>query len=558
MAPSVRTPKRRRGTAAAVTSADLLATRGPERRRWFAALRTVAGLTLLSRVLGMLRDVATASLFGLGGVMDAFVVAFRIPNALRRFFGEGALAASFLPVFSRQYHQSGPRAAWTLASTLLVLLASGLTLLVLAGLGVCYVLWQVAGGHPQTSLLLGLTATLLPFMIFVCLAAQLSAMLQTLDRFTLPALAPALMNLCWLVTVVLIAPAVATEPPAQAYVLAAGLVVAMALQVVLQYRGLNRLGFRFQPAWHASRDALRSIVRDLAPMVLGLAAVQINALADSVVAWLLARPEGGGATFELFGMRIAYPMQSGAAAGLYFAERLYQFPLGVFGVALGTVIYPLLTRHAAEGRFEALRHDLVRGLQLVLAIGIPAGVGLAALAAPAVDAIFQHGQFTAEHAARAARVVAGYAVGVWAYCALLVLVRAFYATGHRRAPVRVGAAAVLFNFALGMALIWPLAEAGLALATAASATLQVALLARRLPEVIGSLPWRTLADTFVRSTLGSAAMLVVVMVAPAWLPVGETFSLRLERLAVLLVLGVVSYAAVGYALGLRKVLSIAA
>ncbi|MBI3465106.1 MAG: polysaccharide biosynthesis protein, partial [Planctomycetes bacterium] len=371
------------------------------------------------------------------------------------------------------------------------------------------------------------------------------------------ATAPVVLNVCWLLAIGLLAPLTSSDPRTQVFLLAGSIVVSGAVQWGMQWAALRRYGFRFTLdwlAWRASRDALVTMGRDMAPMLLGLAIVQINGLVDGLMALLLAQPRGGPASFAIFGHAIPYPMQSGAASALYLGERLYQFPLGVFGVALGTVIYPLLARHAAGGQRAAFREDLVSGLKLVLVIGFPAGVGLVVLAGPIADGLFRYGNVTADHAARAARIVAGYGIGVWAYCAMQVLVRAYYALGDRRTPVRVGMAALGLNLALNCTLIWPFAEAGLAVATAISATVQVIALFWLLQRHIVTLAWHALADTTWRVLLATAAMACTVLAILACLPASQTVAGRLAHLAIATIVGLVGYAVCATSLGLLKLL----
>lgn len=463
--------------------------------------------TLVSRVLGMARDIATASLFGLasGGVMDAFVVAIRVPNLFRRLFAEGALAASFLPVFT-DVLETDRRRAWQLASVTMTWLAVFLTVLLLLAEVVCGLIWFIWGDIAGMGLLLGLTAAMLPYMVWICLAAQVAAMLHALSHFAASALAPALLNICWLVAVLAIAPHFAPDQHAQAYVLAAAVVTAGVLQWGVQFSVLRAKGFRFDYNWAAGRDSLFKIIYAMGPMVLGLAVTQVNTLLDSLIAWGLAAAPDGPQQIAWLGGAVAYPMRQGAAAAVYYGERMYQFPLGVLGVAVATAIFPLLSRHAARGDRRRLGGDLTLGIRLVLLLGIPAGVGLIVLARPLAELLFEHGRFTADDTDRTARMIACYAVGVWAYCALPVIVRGYYALGDRLTPVRVGLAAVVLNLSLNLSLIWPLAENGLALATAISASAQVLILVAIFSRYKGPLGWAAIKITLLRTLLVTLLM----------------------------------------------------
>ena len=378
-----------------------------------------AGITSLgtfaSRVLGMVRDMATAALLGMSGspVMDAFVVAFRIPNLFRRLFGEGALTASYVPVLAARL-EKGRAGAWQLVSVGLVWLSVILAGVVLVAEGVCVLIYAVWGASPGMPLLVGLTALMMPYMLFVCLAAQVAATLQCLAHFAIPALAPTLLNICWLAAVWGIAPWFAPDQEAQAAVLAGSILVAGVLQLAVQWPKLRTFGFRFDYNWPAARDSLRDIATAMGPMVLGLAITQINTLMDSLIAWSLSAPPDGPQEIAWLG-GVRYPMQQGAASSIYYGERLYEFPLAIVGIAVATAIFPLLSRHAARGDHRMLGADLTLGLRLVLFFGVPASLGLILLAEPLARLLFQRGEFTPADTVRTARMIACYAGGVWAY-----------------------------------------------------------------------------------------------------------------------------------------------
>ena len=492
--------------------------------------------TLASRVLGLVRDMATAALLGLGedGVMDAFVVAFRVPNLLRRIFGEGALAASFLPVFTDQMDRD-PRRAWQLVSVLFTWLAIVLTACTLVGEAICGLLWW-SGEHGPAAPLVGLTAALLPYLIFICLAAQASAALQALSEFRWPAVAPSLLNVCWLAAVWGVAPRFAPDKLAQAYVIAAAILVSGVLQLGVQLPALARLGFRFDYDWAAARAAFWQVGRAMLPITLGMAVTQLNTLLDSLVAWGLSAERGSAQTLAWLGHSVSYPMQTGAAAAIYYGERFYQFPVGILGLAIATVIYPLLARHAARGAQAQIGADLTLGLRLVWFTALPAGVGIMLVAHPLARLLFERGQFTSDDAARAARMIACYATGVWAYCAIPVLVRGYYAIGNRTTPARIGVIAVGLNLTLNLTLIWPLAERGLAISTAIAAGVQVVLLATTFSRTASPLAWNELIATLVKGSCCTAVMATVV-VALGYLVVVESASRTWAAVDLALVIG---------------------
>ncbi len=486
-----------------------------EQLRLISGSRVTALGTLASRVLGMLRDAATAALFGIsgGGVMDAFVLAFRIPNILRRLFGEGALAVSYLPVLSAAL-QRDRRDGWRLASVILLRLAVVLLTLVVLGEVALGAIGFFAGDSVEIRLFVSLAAIMLPYTLFICMAAQASATLHALGRFALPALVPTILNVSWLLAVLLLAPYWSPDKAGQAHVVAVSVLVAGAIQFAIQVPALRQAGFRFdyQPA--AVHNEFWNVVRAMGPMVLGLMVTQLNTLIDSLIAWAFAAPDAAHSAIAWLG-HVPYPMEQGAVAALYYGERLYQFPLGMLGIAVATAIFPLLSRHAARKDHQSLSEDLTLGLRLVLFLGIPAGVGLVLLAEPLARLIYERREFTSADTVRTARVIAAYSIGVWAYCAVPVLVRGFYALGDRLTPVRVGAAVVAANFVLNLILIWPMAESGLAVATSIGASLQAVVLAAIFSKKNVPLDWPSLRTTIVR-TLAATAAMAAAYAATAW------------------------------------------
>jgi putative peptidoglycan lipid II flippase len=499
--------------------------------------------TLLSRVLGMVRDMATASLLGLagGGVMDAFSVAYRLPNLFRRLFGEGALTASYLPVLAADL-ETDRRKAWQLSSVLLAWLAALLLVLTLVGELLLAAAWLVWGGEPATALLIGLSAAMLPYMLLICLAAQLSTTLHALRHFAVPALTPTVLNVCWLAAAWLVAPRLSDDRETQAYVLAASIVLAGVLQVLFQVPTLRRLGFRFDYNPPAARDGLRRIALAMLPMLAGLAVTQVNTLADSLIAWGLAASPEGSAEIAWLGGTMAYPLRQGAAAAVYYGERFYQFPLGVLGMAVAAAIFPLLSRHAARGDLRRLGSDLTLGLRLVVCLGVPAGAGLALLAEPIVRLVLEHGRFTPDDTVRTARMIACYAAGVPAFCALPVVVRGFYAVGDAATPARLAGAVVALNLALNLVLIWtPLGEAGLAVATAVSSTLQVAVLLALFSRRRGTIAWRPLGMAAARAAAATVVMLAAGVAALWALPAEPNLAREAARVVVPMILAAGAY-----------------
>ena len=466
-------------------------------------MRATTLWTMVSRVLGLFRDMALAPLLGLAGVADALVIAISIPNLFRQLFGEGALTATFLPLLSRRL-ETDRASAWRLASVVLTWVAVGLSALVVLAELVIGVAWLIIGNDHPRVLLLGLSAVTFPYMVLICLAAQINAVLNALGRFGVGAAMPALMNLV-LIAAALSAPWMTSNQVAQAHIITGSVLVGGLVQLGALWPALRALGFRYdyQPAEH--RAELKTIFITMLPLVFGLAVTQINVLMDRLIAFGFSAPTNDSQGIRWLG-GIAYPMQPGAAAAIYYGERLYQLPIGILGVAVATVIFPRLAQHAARGAGEQLRTDLTLGVRLVMFLALPATVGLVLLAGPLSTLLFQRGLFTSDDAARTARLIACFGLGVWAYCAIPTLVRGYYALGRHGMAVRIALVTMGINLALDLTLIWPLAEAGLAVATVISAAVQVVVLAIGLHRLGSPLMFRQLAGTLARSGLATAVM----------------------------------------------------
>jgi putative peptidoglycan lipid II flippase len=509
--------------------------------------------TQASRILGLFRDMATSSLLGLvgKGVADAFLFAFRIPNLFRQLFGEGALTASYLPVLTVQLEHD-PRVARQLASVVVALLTVLLAAIVAAGELLLGLIWLIWGDVPGMQLLLGLSAVMLPYLLFICVAAQLTTMLYASQHFTVPALAPSLSNIIWLIAAWIGAWWYTGDKVAQAYLLAVAVLLAGIAQVAVQLPTLRRLGYHFDYNWPAARKGVRQIVGNMAPMLLGLAVTQINCFIDSLIAWGLAAVPDGPQTISWLGHVAHYPLQQGAVAALYYGDRLCEYPLGIVGMPVAVAIFPLLSRHAARGDHRRLGADMTLGLRLVLCLSIPAGVGLILLSHPITRLLFERGEFVPDDTVRVARVVAFYAAGVWAYCAAPVIVRGFYALNDYVAPIRIAAWMVGLNLALNLTLIWWMAEGGLALSTTLAAAVQVLALMAIFSRRQAPLGWSQLAATSLRTILASGAMAGVVLFALPHMPTDRRLLSQAICVGVPVILGAAAYCGAYLLLGGRE------
>ena len=491
-----------------------------------SGLRTVSILTFVSRVFGLVRDVGMAAAFGNGPLMDAFSVAFRFPNLARGMFGEGALTAAFLPAFLHERAHHGEEAGWRLASGVIAVLTIGLAAAVATAEVVLIAIWLRCDPASDLRLLVGLTAVLLPYLVLVCVVAQLSAVMYGLNHFMWPSLEPVLMNVVWIASLWWIVPRLAS-PTARIYAVALAIVASGLFQLVAPLPTMRQLGFRYTADWRMAQSRLIELGKAVFAVTVGLSVTQLNTLLDSLIAWAFSRPDAAAETISWLPGALGYPLESGTASALYFGQRVYQFPLGVFGVALGTVLFPVLSRHAAENRLDKLRDDLLRGLKLVLFISVPASAGLVVLARPVTILLFEHGSFNAEAVRQTAGMVRMFGCAVWAYCGILIVHRGFYAVGDRRSPLVVSFVAMVVNLSLDVILMWPLGGPGLALATAISSALQFGLVAWLFQERVGRLDWRDLWRSTLQTCAATAAMSITCLVVAWQLPAGHTWGQRI-------------------------------
>ena len=503
----------------------------------------VSALTTASRVTGLARDAVLAALFGAGLLLDAFFVAFLVPNLFRRLFGEGALTAAFLPRYRRLLDED-PAAAGRYAVAVLREAAAWLVgAVVLAEAALLAALGLGVGGE-KARLGLTLTATMLPYAPLVCGTALLGAIGQARERFGPAAAAPVLLNLGMIAAAA--AAAMATgSGPARVRLVAASVVVLGIVQLLWVRAGVGRVSG--PPGGVTPASALTATRRAMLPMVLGLGVFQVNTLLDGLLAFTLSAPaDTPDATLRVLGQETAYPIRTGGVTTLTLAQRLYQFPLGVFGIAIATAIFPRLSAAATDS--AAFARTLKRGLWLSLGIGLPATFGLLAVRLPLSRVVFERGAFDGADAAAVARVLAGYASAVWAYMLMHLWTRAFYARDDATTPLKVAVAAVFFNLALNLTLVWPLGAAGMAWATAASATAQTLALAwilrRRgwLPaEADAGLPARLPAAILA----GTVAMALVLGALNLASPAADLVTTGVvAQLVLLVIVGAAVYATV--------------
>ncbi|KFF50296.1 membrane protein [Gammaproteobacteria bacterium MFB021] len=420
----------------------------------------VSVMTLLSRVLGLVRDVVIATLLGAGSGADAFFVAFKIPNFMRRLFAEGAFNQAFVPVLS-EYATQRTRAEVrelldAVSGSLSVVLAL-ITALAIAAAP--WLVWLFAPGFKADPGKLALTAEMLrltfPYLLLISLTAFAGSVLNTWERFAIPAFTPVLLNLCLIGAALWLTPWM--RDPALG--LAWGVLIAGAAQLLFQLPFLFRLGLMPRPRLGFRHPGVRRILRLMTPALFGVSVSQINLLLDTVLASFLV---------------------SGSVSWLYYSDRLVELPLGVFGIAIATVILPALSKRHAEQSREHFARMLDWALRMVLLIGLPAALALVLLAEPLLVSLFHYGAMTDHDVVMAARSLRAYALGLLAFMLIKVLAPGYFARQDTKTPVKIGIVAMVANMVMNLALIVPLAHAGLALATALSAFLNAGLLGRGL------------------------------------------------------------------------------
>ncbi|MDY6816642.1 MAG: murein biosynthesis integral membrane protein MurJ [Pseudomonadota bacterium] len=420
----------------------------------------VGMMTMLSRVLGLVRDMVIARYFGAGAGADAFFVAFKIPNFLRRLFAEGAFSQAFVPVLSSyRENQSLPdvrRLVNAVAGSLgLVLL--GVTLVAMLGSPVLTALF--APGFLDEDVKFALTSDMLritfPYLLLISLTAFAGGILNSYDRFAVPAFTPVLLNLAMIGAAIWLSP-VMSEP---VMALAWGVFIAGALQLFFQLPFLMQLGLMPRPKVDYRHEGVRRILKLMAPALFGVSVSQINLLLDTVLASFL---------------------QTGSVSWLYYSDRLSELPLGVFGIAIATVILPSLSRKHAAASTDQFAATLDWAVRAVLLIGLPAALALALLAEPLIATLFHYGEVTDRDVLMSAQSLRAYSAGLLAFMLIKVLAPGFFAREDTATPVKIGVIAMVANMAFNLALIVPLAHAGLALATSLSAWLNGFLLWRGL------------------------------------------------------------------------------
>ena len=455
-----------------------------EKKQFTKAAGIIGVFTLISRILGFIRDMVIAWFFGAGLLSDAFFVAFRLPNLFRRLFGEGSLTVAFIPVFSEHITTFGKEAAFQMARSAVRMLSVVLVIITIIGIiAAPGIVTLIAPGFTgaQFSMTVILTRIMFPYIFFICLVALSMGILNVLGHFAAPALAPVLLNLSIIAAVLFISPRL-SDPSIG---LAIGVIIGGILQLLLQMPFLIQKGFYFWQKADFYHPGLKKIGRLMIPSVFGAAVYQINILIGTLLASFL---------------------DEGSISYLYYADRLVQFPLGIFAISMSVAILPSLSRQAASRDMRALTDTFSYAMKLIFFITIPAMTGLIVLRHPIVALLFERGAFDSISSGHTADALLYFSVGLWAFSGVRIVVSTFYALQDTKTPVKIAAISVSANIVLCLILMGPLAHAGLALAASLSSMLNFALLILALRKRLDALEWKKIIESVTKSMICSFVM----------------------------------------------------
>ena len=497
------------------------------------SLAAVSSMTMLSRVLGFVRDTIIARTFGAGIASDAFVVAFKLPNLLRRIFAEGAFSQAFVPILAEYKTQQGEEAARTFVAYVAGMLTLVLALVTLIGiLAAPWIVWASAPGFADEADRFALTTDLLrvtfPYILLISLSSLAGAILNTWNRFSVPAFVPTLLNVSMIVFALFLTPYF--DPPIMALgwaVLAGGL-----LQLAFQLPHLRKIGMLVLPRLNLRDSGVWRVLKLMGPAIFGVSVSQISLIINTIFASFLV---------------------AGSVSWMYFADRLMELPAGVLGVALGTILLPTLSKTYASADRDEYSRLLDWGLRLCFILALPSAVALAVLAEPLTVSLFQYGKFTGHDADMTQQALIAYSVGLLGIILVKILAPGFYAQQNIRTPVRIAVVTLVATQLMNLALIQPLAHAGLALAIGLGACLNAGLLYWQLRKADMFQPqpgWLIFLAKLLVAVLTMAAVLLAAMHhMPAWAE-GDMLW-RLSRLAVVVVAGLLSYFGMLLLLGFR-------
>lgn len=449
------------------------------------AAGVVGLMTLTSRILGMIRDIATAGRFGTSWQWDAFIYAFMLPNFFRRLVGEGALSNAFIPVYSDTLHTRSKEEAFRFANVMSTVLASGLVVFMLVVEAVLNYLYHADFLSQRLHLTVDLLRIFFPYLFFISLFALAMGILNCHQHFFTPALGPIILDLAWIAGVLWVVPLAGKIPQDQLRALAWVLLFSGVLQFAVDIPPLYKMGFRFRWLPDFKDPNLHRTIKLIIPAIMSFAVVQLNMLLDSV---------------------LGYWIGPGANSSLWYGTRLMQFPLGVFGIAMGTALLPTISEQIARHEIDASKKTMSFALRSVSLILLPCTVGLIVMREPIIQLLFERGKFDAVSTARTASVLLFYSIGLFAYSGEKMLATGFFASKDMKTPVLMGVASLVINAILNLCLMGPMKESGLALATSLASIAELSLLIYFYQKKISGLPLREIAGSFIRIALSAAAM----------------------------------------------------
>lgn len=460
--------------------------RETENRRVAKAAGVVGAATLLSRIFGFIRDMVVAGFFGAGLATDAFFVAFRIPNLLRRLFAEGSLTIAFIPVFTEYLKRKSKEDALGLANTAFTLLSIILVIVSLVGILFSPLIVKIiAPGFSSVpdkyELTVFLTRLMFPYIFFISLVALSMGILNSLRHFAAPALAPVILNISIIGSAVLFR----NLFPEPIISLAVGVMIGGVLQLSMQFPFLIKVGAKLRPSFDFKHPGIKRIGTLMLPAVFGAAVYQFNIFISTLLASLLP---------------------SGSVSYLYYADRIVQLPLGVFALAVGTASLPTLSEQATSGDLEEMKKTISFSLRLIFFITIPAMIAMIALRVPIISVLFQRGEFDHQSTILTAQALLYYAVGLWAFSAIRVVVSAFYSLQDTKTPVKIAIIALIVNIILSVILMYPLKHGGLALATSVASAVNIIILFFVLKKRIGRFLGEEFKGSVFKTVLASLAM----------------------------------------------------
>ncbi|MFZ1874789.1 MAG: murein biosynthesis integral membrane protein MurJ [Chania sp.] len=497
------------------------------------SLAAVSSMTMFSRVLGFVRDAIVARVFGAGMATDAFFVAFKLPNLLRRIFAEGAFSQAFVPILAEYKSQQGEEATRTFVAYVSGLLTLVLAVVTVLGmLAAPWVIYITAPGFTDTPDKFALTSALLritfPYILLISLASLVGAILNTWNRFSIPAFAPTLLNVSMIGFALFAAPYF--HPPVLA--LAWAVVVGGVLQLGYQLPHLKKIGMLVLPRLKLGDAGVWRVMRQMGPAILGVSVSQISLIINTIFASFLV---------------------SGSVSWMYYADRLMEFPSGVLGVALGTILLPSLAKSFSSGNQDEYNRLMDWGLRLCFVLALPSAIALGILAKPLTVSLFQYGKFTAFDAAMTQRALVAYSVGLMGLIVVKVLAPGFYSRQDIKTPVKIAIITLIMTQVMNLMFIGPLKHAGLSLSIGLGACLNASLLYWQLrkQKIFQPQPgWAMFLIKLVVAVLAMSVVLLGIMwLMPAW-DQGNMLA-RLLRLAVVVMAGVVTYFAVLGVLGFR-------